>query len=107
MIHRDEIDTAAQALQVNPADVERDYVFGWLLSKIFGASPLGSRLVLKGGNALRNVTIDWTERQSVRAKIRVLVRRILRKHGYPPDKQERATQTVLEQAELLARDWAA
>jgi type I restriction enzyme R subunit len=55
----------------------------------------------------RNVTIDWTERQSARAKIRVLVRRILREHGYPPDKQERATQTVLEQAELLARDWAA
>jgi type I restriction enzyme R subunit len=55
----------------------------------------------------RNVTIDWTERQSARAKIRVLVRRILRKYGYPPDKQERATQTVLEQAELLARDWAA
>ena len=55
----------------------------------------------------RNVTIDWTERQSARAKIRVLVRRILRRYGYPPDKQERATQTVLEQAELLARDWAA
>jgi type I restriction enzyme R subunit len=55
----------------------------------------------------RNVTIDWTERQSARAKIRVMVRRILREHGYPPDKQERATQTVLEQAELLARDWAA
>ena len=55
----------------------------------------------------RNVTIDWTERQSARAKIRVVVRRILRKYGYPPDKQERATQTVLEQAELLARDWAA
>ena len=55
----------------------------------------------------RDVTIDWTERQSARAKIRVLVRRILRKYGYPPDKQERATQTVLEQAELLARDWAA
>jgi len=55
----------------------------------------------------RNVTIDWTERQSARANIRRLVRRILREHGYPPDKQERATQTVLEQAELLARDWTA
>jgi type I restriction enzyme R subunit len=50
----------------------------------------------------RNVTIDWTVRESVRAKLRVLVRRVLRKHGYPPDKQERATQTVLEQAERLA-----
>jgi type I restriction enzyme, R subunit len=54
-----------------------------------------------------NVTIDWTVRENVRAQLRVLVRRILRRHGYPPDKQERATKTVLEQAELLAADWAA
>ncbi len=53
-----------------------------------------------------NVTIDWTEREAVRAKIRVAVKRILRKHGYPPDKQEKATQTVLQQAELLCADWA-
>ena len=52
-----------------------------------------------------NVTIDWTLRENVRAKMRVLVKRILRKHGYPPDKQEKATQTVLEQAELLAEEW--
>ena len=52
------------------------------------------------------VTIDWTERESVRARIRVAVKRILRKHGYPPDKQEKATQTVLQQAELLCKDWA-
>jgi type I restriction enzyme R subunit len=56
---------------------------------------------------IRNsVTIDWTEREAVRARIRVAVKRILRKHGYPPDKQERATQTVLQQAELLCADWA-
>jgi type I restriction enzyme R subunit len=54
----------------------------------------------------RNVTIDWTLRESVRAKLRVLVKRILRKHGYPPDKQEKATQTVLEQAEVLSAEWA-
>jgi type I restriction enzyme R subunit len=54
----------------------------------------------------RNVTIDWTVRESVRAKLRVMVKRILRKYGYPPDMQEKATQTVLEQAEHLARDWA-
>ena len=42
-----------------------------------------------------NVTIDWTLRENVRAQLRVLVRRILRKHGYPPDKQEKATVTVL------------
>jgi type I restriction enzyme, R subunit len=49
----------------------------------------------------RNVTIDWTAKESVRAKPRVMVKRILRKHGYPPDKQEGATQTVLQQAELI------
>lgn len=54
----------------------------------------------------QNVSIDWTERESVRAKLRVLVKRILKKYGYPPDKQEMATQTVLEQAELFAEDWA-
>ena len=54
----------------------------------------------------RNVTIDWTLRENVRAQLRVLVRRILRKHGYPPDKQEKATITVLEQAEVLSEGWA-
>ncbi|OGA69348.1 MAG: DEAD/DEAH box helicase [Betaproteobacteria bacterium RIFCSPLOWO2_12_FULL_67_28] len=53
-----------------------------------------------------NVTIDWTLRENVRAQLRVLVKRILRKHGYPPDKQEKATQTVLEQAALLSAEWA-
>jgi type I restriction enzyme R subunit len=53
-----------------------------------------------------NVTIDWTLRENVRAQLRVLVKRILRKHGYPPDKQEKATQTVLEQAEVLSTEWA-
>ena len=55
----------------------------------------------------KNVTIDWTLRENVRAQLRVLVKRILRKHGYPPDKQEKATQTVLEQAALLSGEWAA
>ena len=55
----------------------------------------------------RNVTIDWTLRENVRANLRRLVKRILRKHGYPPDKQEKATQTVLEQAENLSAGWAA
>ena len=54
-----------------------------------------------------NVTIDWTLRENVRAKLRVLVKRILRKHGYPPDKQEKATRTVLEQAEVLSEGWVA
>jgi type I restriction enzyme R subunit len=52
-----------------------------------------------------NVTIDWTVKESVRAKLRVVVKRILRKYGYPPDKQESATSTVLQQAELLSEFW--
>ena len=54
----------------------------------------------------RNVTIDWTLRETVRAQLRVLVRRILRRYGYPPDKQEQATKTVLEQAAVLSEGWA-
>ena len=54
-----------------------------------------------------NVTIDWTVRESVRAQLRVMVKRILRKYGYPPDKQEKATETVLEQAALLSAEWVA
>jgi type I restriction enzyme R subunit len=53
----------------------------------------------------RNVKIDWTQRESVRAKLRVMVKRILRKHGYPPDKQEAATDLVLQQAELYSDVW--
>jgi type I restriction enzyme R subunit len=53
-----------------------------------------------------NVTIDWTLRENVRAQLRVLVKRILRKYGYSPDKQEKATQTVLEQAAELSAGWA-
>ncbi len=52
-----------------------------------------------------NVTIDWTLRENVRAGLRVAVRRILNRHGYPPDKQEKATLTVLEQAEVLSAEW--
>ena len=59
------------------------------------------------GTVRGNVTIDWTLRENVRANLRRLVKRILRKHGYPPDKQERATRTVLEQAEVLSAGWAA
>jgi type I restriction enzyme, R subunit len=50
----------------------------------------------------KNVTIDWTVRENVRAQRRVIVKRLLHKYGYPPDKQERAAQLVLEQAEVLS-----
>jgi len=53
----------------------------------------------------KSVTIDWTQRNSVQADMRLKVKKILRKFGYPPDKQEKATRTVLEQAELIAKDW--
>ena len=53
-----------------------------------------------------NTAIDWAIRENVRAHLRVLVKRVLRKYGYPPDKQEKATRTVLEQAEVLSEEWA-
>jgi len=52
------------------------------------------------------VTIDWTVRESVQAGIRLKVKKILRKYGYPPDKQQKAVDLVLEQAHLIAKDWA-
>ena len=55
----------------------------------------------------KSVSIDWTRKEAVKAQIRVMVKRILRKYGYPPDRQEKATQTILQQAELLCGDWAA
>jgi len=54
----------------------------------------------------QSVTIDWQVRENARTQIRVLVKRILRKYGYPPDMQQRATELVLEQAEVLCKDWA-
>ena len=53
-----------------------------------------------------NASIDWTLRENVRANLRRLVKRVLREYRYPPDKQEKATETVLEQAALLAAEWA-
>ena len=64
---------------------------------------IAQKLVRAVGNS---VTIDWTVRENVRANMRVLVKRILRKYGYPPDKQARATELVLEQAEVLCGEWA-
>jgi len=53
-----------------------------------------------------NVSVDWSRRDSARARMRVLVKRILRKHGFPPDLQDAAIQTVLQQAEALSDQWA-
>jgi type I restriction enzyme R subunit len=57
--------------------------------------------VIKG-----NITVDWTHRETARARMRVLVKRILRKYGYPPDMQDAAVQNVLQQAEALSAEWA-
>ncbi|KRP85207.1 DEAD/DEAH box helicase [Bradyrhizobium pachyrhizi] len=54
-----------------------------------------------------NVTVDWMHREAARARMRVLVKRLLRKYGYPPDLQDAAVQKVLQQAEALSADWAA
>ena len=53
-----------------------------------------------------SVTIDWTQKEAVRANMRRKVKRLLRKHGYPPDKSAEAVVTVIEQAEAVCRDWA-
>lgn len=55
----------------------------------------------------KSVTVDWAKRETVRAKIRVMVKTLLRRYKYPPDKQEEATETVLKQAEALSEAWAA
>lgn len=74
----------------------------WLVPSSSGAEIApGEPATVRG-----NVTIDWTLRENVRAQLRVLVKRILRRHGYPPDKQEKA-ETVLKQAAVLSADCVA
>lgn len=51
------------------------------------------------------MTIDWTLRESARAKVKVMIKRILNRYGYPPNLQEEAVKTVLRQAELLCAEW--
>jgi type I restriction enzyme R subunit len=53
----------------------------------------------------KNITLDWSVRENVQAKLRVIVKKILMKYGYPPNKQEKATITVLERAKLLGYEW--
>ena len=54
-----------------------------------------------------SVTVDWSKRETVRAKLRVMVKTLLKRYKYPPDRQEEATDTVLSQAETLSADWVA
>ena len=74
--------------------------------KVLGDNAL-RKIALELTKTIRNsVTIDWTQRESVQAEIRLKVKKILRKYGYPPDKEKKATETVLQQAELIAKNWA-
>jgi type I restriction enzyme R subunit len=56
-------------------------------------------------NLRKSITVDWSKRESVRARLRLLVKRILRKYKYPPTKQDEAVQLVLQQAETLSAEW--
>jgi type I restriction enzyme R subunit len=58
-------------------------------------------------NLRDNISVDWTSRESVQASLRLMVKRILRKYKYPPDKQQEAIQLVLQQAALMGEQWAA
>ncbi len=74
--------------------------------KILGDKVL-QKIALDLTDMIRNsVTIDWTQRESVQAGIRLKVKKILRKYGYPPDKEKKATETVLKQAGVIAKSWA-
>jgi type I restriction enzyme, R subunit len=74
--------------------------------EVLGDASLRTMAKLLVQQVRKNVAIDWTIRESARAKLRVIVRRVLREYGYPPDLQQTAVETVLKQAELFAEDWA-
>ncbi len=57
-------------------------------------------------NLRQNLSVDWSERESVRAKLRLMVKRILRKYKYPPDLQEEAVDLVLRQAQVVGENWS-
>lgn len=57
-------------------------------------------------NLRQNITVDWSQREKVRAKLRLMVKRILRKYKYPPDQQEAAIELVLQQAQTLGESWS-
>ena len=59
------------------------------------------------GNLRQNLSVDWSERESVRARLRLMVKRILRKYKYPPDSADAAVELVLQQAQKLGMEWAA
>jgi type I restriction enzyme R subunit len=72
--------------------------------KVLGDDKLKELARILVGRVRENATIDWSVRESSRARMRVMVKRLLNQYGYPPDFQEKATETVIEQAELMAED---
>jgi len=72
--------------------------------ELMGKEKLRELAVVLFQEVRKNATIDWTIRENVKANLRVAVKRVLRKYGYPPDMQELATQTVLKQAEMIAQE---
>lgn len=74
--------------------------------KVLGDETLREIAIELAKTIRNNITIDWTLRENVQAKLRVAVKRILRAYGYPPDKQKKAVDTVLEQANLICKNLA-
>ncbi|MCK5057316.1 MAG: type I restriction endonuclease subunit R [Candidatus Aminicenantes bacterium] len=73
--------------------------------EVLGNEKLRELAIVLVDRVRKNVTIDWTVKESVKSRMRVIVKRLLREYGYPPDKQKIATETVLKQAELYAEEW--
>ena len=103
------------AFDTNPADLAGTAISLEQLTELFAAIPARRLFFVldccfsggMGAKVVRgNTTIDRTMKESVRAKLRLLVKRILKQCGYPPDKQEQATDTVLRRVELLSEEWA-
>ena len=82
-----------EALEVNDSAV-----------KVLGDATLKSIAQELVKTVKNNITIDWEVRETARARMRVMIKRILKKYGYPPDKQEKATATVLQQAEMICKE---
>ena len=74
--------------------------------ELMGKETLRELAVVLYEQVKKNASIDWTIKESARAKLRVIVKRTLRKYGYPPDMQELATETVIKQAEMIADELA-
>jgi type I restriction enzyme R subunit len=74
--------------------------------ELMGKDKLRELAVVLTETIRKNSSIDWTIKENVRAKMKVAVKRLLRKYGYPPDMQQLATETVLKQAELIAEEIA-